>query len=1518
MKDRKKSISFILSAVILFQILCLPSLSADAEEKAKITYENGYASADIAGVLIAADYENELLAKVSCFNVTAGEKVAVQLQSGDVLMLWESLESMRPIAEKYTVDKAINPTAIPTTEPTPEVTPTVKPIPTVSPTTEPTPTVKPDKIVFFSEDFEKKALGSVESTDMWKHDGGNVTSDIIKCTSDETNTSNAVKWYSNGTSSSRSKQFTILNSAPDVMDGEIFTFSADVRIGATNANNSTSQIIFGNSIDNSLLNIAVKDSISGATVNGETVALPAIKGDENGGRTLSKWFNVNISIDSTLTENNTKILLKPLNADDRFTVNGAEMSEYTVTTTSSVNAVTQIKVSACKGYFGAVIMDNIQLSKTVNPKSELTKAIELYGNIDTAKYQNDGIAEYNSALSKAKKVYSTENSSDEDIDSAKFELIKTANSLKLIENKDGARTFVNENLDWLFIKEGASSLTTDKITSLLPSQLDLAGWEAADLPHTWNAYDGSDGIKGYDRIKGWYRKNIYIAPQYEGKRIYLEFEGAALKTSLYVNGTAVPFASDDPYNMQEDITYTHRGGYEIFRFDITDYVCYDSMNLIAVCVDNTATIETIPLGGDYSKEGGLYRDVSLVVTEPVHIDMTDHGSNGLYLTPEKKTAVTDNTNTDFNLTVAAKIVNDSEQEQNIKVEAFLRKPDSFDVPDNKYIKEHLQFNPEDMYTPGGELVKTFTAVEETVAAGGNYDYSNTIEVLSPKLWDGIKSPYQYEVVLNVYRNGELCDTITDNVGFRYYYAPVPDGVNSGGGFYLNGRKYDLRGVGKHQDWGMKEEALGIAVTDKERVEDAASMYEMGVNAVRLVHYPHSVREIELYDKLGIVVWSELAMTSVICNNNAAGYPSFEAATLEQLEALIKQQYNNPSVFFWAFSNEVTHEYDDNLKEIAEQNGRFESAGALFEKMYAKAKSLDRVRLTTYALNKRRYNPDLKTDLTGMNLYPYWYLKDQSPKKVLESYYKGKSAEILDDNGNQKPLAWGEIGGSGIAGVTQEYNEDGTVEFLGTDTASETYQAYMHERILSGVENGTSSVWAMFVWQMFDSANDSSTDVLPGVNIKGLMSFDHKTKKDAYYFYKANWNNYEPFVHIVNTERTQRPSNKTIIRAYSNAEKCQLYIDGKKYGEPITDTNASDSVVDGFHVFMWYDVPLTEGGSNTIEVRGIVENEEVCTSFDNNGEVVFTAADMAKLILNITDSTKLELVGNTVNLIGGSSNGATIDNILDGTLASAPEGSQIKVFGSDMKEVTTGALEVGMTIRVLDELGNYQDYNVVAEASNIAQYKNATASSTEKSSNSASMAVDGILLNDASNSWKAKNKTAGEWIMIDLGAEYNMNKLITYFENKDSRVYPYEAQISSDGVNFTTVVDRSTNTDSAKTEDALNQNTKGRYLRLLFGVCNYGGSARIATVREIELYGWRFVNNGGYVIDEENKVIYLGETDEEHDTYEVESKLKIDGQADYEITTATGRVISNGDKLVVTEKYGTEIEYILNVGNKEVQ
>lgn len=824
---------------------------------------------------------------------------------------------------------------------------------------------------------------------------------------------------------------------------------------------------------------------------------------------------------------------------------------------------------------------------TIADKSYLSYVMELYGNINMNEYQKESADAFNEVLLQAQAVLEDEETDQFEVDEVAAELIKAYEGLRMKEDIEGKRTIINENSGWLFIKEKNATSMPEEIVLKETEKLTLYEWEKVDLPHTWNAQDGSDGGSDYDRTKGWYRKSMYIDETYRNKKLYLEFGAAGTQAELYVNGVHVPYANYDIYGEGNAPEYAHKGGFSKFRFDVTDYVKYGESNLVAVLVDNTRTTDIAPLEGDFNMQGGLYRGASLVITDNVHVDMLDSGSDGVYLTTQKVTELTDTQNTDFNLTVASKIVNDSDSEQTITITGELREPAEYEIPENEYIKEHLRFNPEDMYTPGGKTITEIPSETVTLKAGESYDFNKTVLVESPKLWDGLDFPYRYEVILKISSNDMVTEEISEYVGFKYCYMPTLEkdgGEVVGGKFYLNGREYVLRGANKHQDWGRGEDALGYAIREENMLSDAGIIYELGMNSVRLAHYQHSNEEIELYDKLGVLVWSELGLVDNIISGGSGAYKSFLNVTKAQLAELIKQQYNHPSIYIWSLSNELRRELNRNLGN-ASNDREVPTCAELFTELNNLAKLIDPVRPTTYsAFHLFGRQNDWDSDSVAMNLYPYWYTFLASSHGGNESM-TGQVLYHFNKLETLKPIGVSEYGGSAVIGYTSPYESDGTVKDFGDETANQystTYQTYIHEKVYNEIVNELPWLWCSYVWQLFDSASDKKGSLLAGTNDKGLVSYDHVMKKDSYYFYKANWNDFDFFTYIVNEDNLKVTTGNTIIRVYSNYDKVQLYLNGESYGEAITDINSNDGVVDGLGVFMWYDIPVQDGVEISVE------------------------------------------------------------------------------------------------------------------------------------------------------------------------------------------------------------------------------------------------------------------------------------------------------------------------------------------------
>jgi beta-galactosidase len=669
-----------------------------------------------------------------------------------------------------------------------------------------------------------------------------------------------------------------------------------------------------------------------------------------------------------------------------------------------------------------------------------------------------------------------------------------------------------------------------------------------DLPHTWNAQDGQDS-GGYYRADGWYRRRLPWQEEYAGKRLILEFLGANTQTDVYVNGQKAG---------------SHRGGYTAFRVDITPYVTPGEAATIAVKVNNAYTPEVAPLVADFTFFGGLYRGVSLLALEPAgHVDMLDSGSKGLYLTAQNVSEQ------NADLTIKAGIVNDSAAAKTLTVTAQLRHPDpgSVDWIDEWLPREWLPFDPDDM-TPGGQVAQVSETL--TLAAGQSATFEKTIAVDHPRLWNGKTDPYRYQVELTV-RNesGAVLDQVSDFVGFRY------DEVDADRGFFLNGRSYPLRGVSRHQD----RKDMGWAITEKEHAEDFAMIYELGANSIRLAHYPHADWFYELCDMYGIVVWAEIPLVDEIGGSGSYDQPNatraaFFDTTRAQLTELIRQQYNRPSIVCWGLQNEI-------------RRGSFEGvAQPLLQELNDLAHREDPTRFTTQAF----YNATTSatktwpSDAVAWNLYPGWYYSSAAGM--------GQDLDSRRAKDPTRPMGLSEYGYG--ANVTH-HEENPAKPAVSTHAAiqSEEYQALAHEQAWAAIE-ARPWLWSAYVWNMFDFAVDGRDEAYePGKNNKGLVTHDRQIKKDAFYFYKANWSDL-PVVHLNARRFTERQQQTVNVKGYSNGSWAELVVNGVNLGRLTQDDLAQKTV------FVWSGVTLQPGENVAVmrgEVDGVVYEDTVTWIFD---------------------------------------------------------------------------------------------------------------------------------------------------------------------------------------------------------------------------------------------------------------------------------------------------------------------------------
>ena len=420
--------------------------------------------------------------------------------------------------------------------------------------------------------------------------------------------------------------------------------------------------------------------------------------------------------------------------------------------------------------------------------------------------------------------------------------------------------------------------------------------------------------------------------------------------------------------------------------------------------------------------------------------------------------------------------------------------------------------------------------------------SGEVRIEDVHLWDGKRDPYLYNLTFSLLSEGETRDQISMKVGFRTIEI-FPDK-----GFYLNGRSYPLRGVSRHQDkWGK-----GNAISESDMREDMDIILDEGANSIRLAHYQHNQYFYDLCDEKGLLVWAEIPFITVFMDKG-------EANTISQMNELLNQNMHHPSIFCWALSNEIT------LMGVTEElieNHR---------KLNDLCHSVDPSRYTAMAnlFLLETSSPLLSIpDIIGYNIYYGWYVGEmEENEKFLDKLHKEHP---------EYRVAITEYGADASIQIQSPLPERGDF--------SEGYQALYHEHMASLISSRP-WLWGTYVWNMFDFAASGRNEAGDeGKNHKGLVTFDRKTKKDAFWLYASYWREKE-FVYITGRRYKNRVESDTEIKVYSNSDEVSLFVDGvlleKKKGD---------------HVF---NFKITISKSHTIKVvsEGGVEDEITINKVD---------------------------------------------------------------------------------------------------------------------------------------------------------------------------------------------------------------------------------------------------------------------------------------------------------------------------------
>jgi beta-galactosidase len=631
---------------------------------------------------------------------------------------------------------------------------------------------------------------------------------------------------------------------------------------------------------------------------------------------------------------------------------------------------------------------------------------------------------------------------------------------------------------------------------------DDSSWRRLDLPHDFGiegpflppGQAGSDGATGRLPYFGvaWYRKHLTIPAADAGKQLFLDMDGSMSYTTVWLNGQIV---GGWPY------------GYSSFRLDLTPYAKPGADNVLAIRLDNP------PNSSRWYPGGGIYRNVWLVKTSPVHV-----GQWGTYVTTPEVSAAAATVN------VRVTVQNDTKQEAaaGVSTEIF-----ALDGQGGR----------------AGPAVATIAAANVRVGAGATADVEGKVTIAGPKLWSP-KAPNRYVAVTTVRRGNEVVDTYETPFGIRTLKFDPNEG------FSINGEKMKLNGVCNHHDLG----ALGTAVNRRALQRQLEILREMGCNAIRTSHNPPAPELLDLADEMGFVVMDE-TFDTWRTTKRPNDYGNVFAAWHEQdTRALVRRDRNHPSVIMWSIGN-----------EIAEQSARLDPGATVAHELSAIVHEEDPTRPTTAAQNNASPRDPFpkEIDALGMN-YQGSRPSQQNPEGTYPAFhrdfptkfvYGSETASTISSRGEYTfPVAPGKgaISSRGRGGAAGGPPPGQDVERF----QMSSYDLYYPSWATSPDTEFTAQdrfpfLGGEFVWTGFDylgeptpwgGGNDPSRSSYFG--IIDLAGF----KKDRFYIYQAQWRPDFPMAHILpHWNWPDRVGQVTPVHVYTSGDEAELFVNGKSQG-----------------------------------------------------------------------------------------------------------------------------------------------------------------------------------------------------------------------------------------------------------------------------------------------------------------------------------------------------------------------------------
>jgi len=801
--------------------------------------------------------------------------------------------------------------------------------------------------------------------------------------------------------------------------------------------------------------------------------------------------------------------------------------------------------------------------------------------------------------------------------SAEEQAESTQSAVQPPEDRD-----INFNENWKFYLGTSSSAQNKDFSD--------TSWEDVSLPHDFSIFQnfttsGTEVESGWlPGGTGWYRKHFTMDASDEGKTVTLSFDGSYNHTYVYVNGT---YVGENHY------------GYNSFAFDISDHLVCDGKtdNVIAVKVVNQLS------SSRWYSGSGIYRDVTLTVTNPVHVAM-----NGTYITTPN---LEQQRNGNVTVNVETVVANDSSSNTAVTVRST-------------------------MLDANGVAVSDPVNTQANVSGGNSTTVNSTLQVYAPELWS-VESPALYILKSEVIIDNNVVDVNFTDFGFRYFK------FDANTGFSLNGVPMKLKGVCLHHDQG----ALGAAAYNDAMRRQLVIMKDMGCNAIRTSHNMADKDFIRMCNEMGFLVmeeafdgwsaakngnthdFSEYFNKTISADNGLIGARSGETWVEFTLKSMVLRDRNDPSIIMWDIGNEITNIIN---------GGNTSQYTTHCSNMISWVQSLDKTRPITHGDN----NGAVRTTSTGVTA-KVDRLIAESGGVVGFNYYVSQMATTHSNYPKWKLVATESVSSINSRGAYNRYSSssslyqssrgpyvgnayDNYCVFWGTTAHDGWYQVITKDYI-SGE----------FFWTGFDYIGEPTpwwrtepgtfTDLGAAPNSSYFGAVDTAGfPKDKYYFYRSQWNEKDTTAHLVtawDADNQYVSSGKTPVWIYTNAPKIELYR---------TDSNGNTLKL----ATATRKVNTTAAGYTYGTYSTTVNNSSYCSKITTSGATAMSVR------VNVTYPP------GSIYVVAYDANGNVIENTVGNSRVNTPgAAAKIDAYADKTEIVADGYSLSYITLDITDSNGN---------------------------------------------------------------------------------------------------------------------------------------------------------------------------------------------------------------------------------------